>query len=128
MLSRLRARGPKVGSLLVLRLSIAAVLGVQALLLLVHIAHAPEKVAAHVSIAALLPLASAEVAAAACFLVKRSMLFGGISLILVLIAAAVVHALNGEAPPASFIVYAAGIIAVLAHRDLLVAEPSHATA
>jgi hypothetical protein len=86
-----------------LRWSLAVVLGGSALLLLVHGAHDP----IHVAIGA------AEVAGALLLVVPRSRRLGGVVLLTVLAAAAVVHVLHGLAPPLAFVVYAAATLVAL---------------
>lgn len=61
-------------------------------------------------------------AAASCFAIKRTIFLGGLTLLVVLAAAALAHPVIGEAPRAAFVVDAAGIVAAISHRDQLVAN------
>jgi hypothetical protein len=73
--------------------------------------------------AVLLVLGAAELVAAALFVVPRTLRAGGFALLAVLAVAAVLHAATGEAPPLAFVVYAAGIWAVMAERRRAAVAP-----
>ncbi len=101
-----------------LRWSIALVLGSGAALLLLSLAHGghpgvPDAIAGALGVA--------ELVAALLFLVPRTTALGGIALVGVLAAAAVLHIAIGEVPPPSFVVYAAGIAVVMrsARREVV---------
>lgn len=89
---------------ILLRWSLAAVLGVQALSLLFE--HAVRPLIA-------VTLAAVELAAVVLFLVPRTLIFGAILLILVLASAAVVHLSIGQRAPLAYLVYAAAIWVVV---------------
>jgi hypothetical protein len=93
-----------------LRWSLALVLGCGALLLLVSLAHGGH---AGLPIAVAIALGAAELIAAVLFLVPRTVRLGGAALIGVLAVAAALHAMAGEVPPVSFVVYALAIWAVM---------------
>lgn len=98
-----------------LRGSLSLVLGAQAAVLLVSIAHGG---AAHghagLPLAVPIALGGAELVAALLFLVPRTARVGGALLIAVLAAAAVAELALGQPPPPSFVVYAAAIATVMA--------------
>lgn len=91
---------------LLLRWSIAGVLGAGGAILAVSSLHAGRS-------AVLILLGAAELVAAALFVIPRTLRAGGFALLAVLAAAAALHAATGDAPPLSFVVYAAAIWAVM---------------
>jgi len=91
----------------VLRWSLALVLGAGGAGLLVSLAHAGHP-------GGLAVLGAAELGAAVLFVVPRTVRAGGVALLGVLGVAVVLHAVVGEAPPVSFVVYAAAIWVVVA--------------
>jgi hypothetical protein len=89
-------------SIVVLRLTLAVVLGAQAAWLLA--AHpAPPLVA----------LAVAELAAVALFVIPRTLRWGAAAVVIVLAAASVLHLHAGEPPAPAFAVYLAAIWAIV---------------
>jgi len=93
-----------------LRWSIAAVMGLGALALLVHLqrggaVHAPAPFA--------VVLAIAEVIAAALFAVRRTLRIGGLGLALVALTAFVAHLAVGDRPPFDLAIYAVAIWAIV---------------
>src|SRR5678815_2461802 len=91
---------------LLLRWSIAGVLGAGGAILAVSTLQTGRS-------AALIVLGGAELLAAALFIIPRTLRAGGFALLAVLAAAAALHAAIGDAPPLSFVVYAAAIWAVM---------------
>jgi thiol:disulfide interchange protein len=89
-------------SMQVLRLTLAAVLGAQAAWLL---ATAPPPT--------LVALAVAELAAAALFVIPRTLRFGAAAVVVVLIAACALHLHVGEPPPPAYAIYLAAIWAIV---------------
>ncbi len=95
-----------------LRWSIGLVLGTQAALLLL-------RPAGHgLPAAAVAALASLEVIAAALLLAPRTVLPGAVLLLAALVWAAALHLFLGEPPPATYLVCAAGLWAVLPERKI----------
>lgn len=92
-----------------LRWSLAGVLGTGGALLVASSLHGGHA-------APLIVLGAAELVAAVLFVVPRTLRAGGLALLAVLAAAAVLHVAIGEGPPISFVVYAAAIWAVMAER------------
>jgi hypothetical protein len=93
---------PRPASLL--RWSLAAVLGIQAISLLFD--HAVRPVIA-------VTLAALELAAVVLFVIPRTLIWGAILLIVVLALAAVVHLLLKQTPSLAYLVYAAAIWVVV---------------
>lgn len=102
--------------LLLLRGSLSLVLGTQAAILLVSIAHTGAAHGGHADLPLAVPivLGGAELVAALLFLVPRTVWPGGALLIAVLAAAAAAQLAVGSPPPPSFVVYAAAIATVMA--------------
>lgn len=90
-----------------LRWSLSVVLGGGAALLLLHGGHAG--VPAVVAMA----IASVELLGAVLFVIPATQRFGAFALLASLASAAIAHAVIGEIPPPSFIVFAAAIIVVM---------------
>src|SRR5262245_45830714 len=91
----------------ILRWSIAVVLGFGAAVSLVHHDHAG------VVPAVAITLAVAELAFAALFAIPKTAFVGGVGLLAVLVASAIVHVAAGQTPPIAFVVYAAAIWTVI---------------
>lgn len=87
-----------------LRGSLSLVLGVPAIALAVSAPHLP-----------LIAIAATEALGAVLLLPRPTRPYGAALLVLSLVAAAALHALSGERPPAAFVVYVA-VIAVVARR------------
>ena len=87
-----------------LRWSLAAVLGVQALSLLFD--HAVRPLVA-------VMLAAVELAAIVLFLIPRTLILGAVLLMLVLASAVVVHLSLGQTPSLAYLVYVAAIWVVV---------------
>jgi hypothetical protein len=96
--------------MLMLRWSIALVLGFGAAALLVHHDHAGIEPAVAIA------LAVVELAFAVLFAIPRTTRPGGFGLLAVLAAAAVVHIAIGQPPPIAFVVYAAAIWVVIKEK------------
>jgi hypothetical protein len=94
----------------VLRWSIAAVMGLGALALLVHLQRGG---AVHAPTALALPLAITEMIAAALFLLRRTLVIGGLALALVALTAFAAHIAIGERPPIELPIYAVAIWAII---------------
>lgn len=93
-----------------LRWSIAAVMGLGAVVLLVHLqrgggVHAPAPFA--------IALAIAEVIAAGLFAVRRTLVIGGLGLALVAVVAFAAHVASGDRPPLDLAIYAVAIWAIV---------------
>jgi hypothetical protein len=93
-----------------LRLAIGLVIGQASLLLLLHPRHGGTE-GVHPLHAAV--LAGVEVVSAALFLIPKTVVVGAWLLLGVLLAATLLHLHAGEVPSPVFLVYAAGIGAVL---------------
>lgn len=85
----------------VLRWSLSLVLGIPAIALVLSAPHAP-----------LIAIGITEAIGALLLLPPRTRRLGAGLLLLALLAAAALHALSGERPPAAFLVYAAAIAVV----------------
>ena len=96
-------------SFILLRWSVAVVLGGGAASLLVSLARVGGPVG-------LVALGGAELAAAALFVVPRTTRIGGLGLLAALVVATVLHAALGEAPPSSFVIAAAAVWVVMTER------------
>jgi hypothetical protein len=93
-----------------LRWSLALVLGGSAALLLVSLARG-EHVGVHAPLA--LAIGGAEVLAAVMLLIPRTIRVGGGLLLIVLVCAAALHMLAGKPPPLAFAIYIPAIWVVM---------------